>query len=76
MTESGSSSAVDKKGVPNCRRRACPDHPNDVVGPIHPKPMPVILAPGDYDAWLSANYAGACSLAKPYPPDAMHIVTG
>jgi putative SOS response-associated peptidase YedK len=48
--------------------------PNALVGAIHPKAMPAILAPGDYDAWLSADYAGACALAKPYPAEAMHIV--
>ncbi len=30
--------------------------PNGIVGPIHPKAMPVILtAPEEYEAWLTAR---------------------
>lgn len=47
--------------------------PNPLVAPIHPKAMPVILHPEDYDKWLSADYDDACSLAVPYPSQLMSI---
>lgn len=47
--------------------------PNALVAPIHAKAMPVIVAPGDYEAWLSAPAGEAVKLARPFPPDAMEI---
>ena len=41
--------------------------PNATVGAVHPKAMPVVLDPGDYEGWLAHEYASACALAKPYP---------
>ncbi len=40
--------------------------PNELVAPLHPKAMPVILDPPQYEAWLSTDYAGACSMAQPF----------
>ena len=48
--------------------------PNELVAPVHPKAMPVILAREDYDRWLTADYAGACALQKPFPAERMTIV--
>lgn len=48
--------------------------PNQLVGAVHPKAMPVILRSDDYDAWLSGGYDEAVSLARPYPDEAMRIV--
>lgn len=45
--------------------------PNALVAPIHPKAMPVILAPEDHDAWLGAPFEAACALARPYPAERM-----
>jgi putative SOS response-associated peptidase YedK len=47
--------------------------PNPLVAPIHPKAMPVILHPEDYDRWLSDPYADACSLAQPFPSQLMAV---
>ena len=47
--------------------------PNPLVAPIHPKAMPVILHPEDYDKWLSVDYDDACSLAVPFPSQLMSI---
>jgi len=44
--------------------------PNALMASIH-KRMPVIVASGDYDAWLTAEPAGAQNLLRPYPPKAM-----
>jgi len=41
--------------------------PNATVGAVHPKPMPVVLDPGDCEGWLAHEYARACALAKPCP---------
>ena len=48
--------------------------PNELVGPIHPKAMPVILDPTDYARWLTTDFAGACALQRPFPADRMSIV--
>lgn len=40
--------------------------PNELVAPLHPKAMPVILDPSQYEAWLSTDYAGACLMAQPF----------
>lgn len=45
--------------------------PNALVAPIHPKAMPVILHPDDYDRWLDG--ANAAELAQPFPSQLMSI---
>lgn len=49
--------------------------PCALVAPLHPKAMPVILHPEDYDAWLSGDYAAACQLATPFPSQMMEVET-
>lgn len=50
--------------------------PNDVVGAIHPKAMPVILTePAELEAWLTAPSAEALRLQRPLPDGALRIVT-
>lgn len=48
--------------------------PNEIVRPIHPDRMPVILAPGDYEAWLTGSADTAADLLRPYPAERMRIV--
>ena len=48
--------------------------PNPIVAPIHPKAMPVILHPEDYDRWLDGEVENACSLAQPFPSQLMRVV--
>jgi putative SOS response-associated peptidase YedK len=43
----------------------CP--PNEVVAPVHPKAMPVILRPGEARTWLEAPTEVALQLQKPLP---------
>ena len=46
--------------------------PNQTVGDIHPKAMPVMLRPGtDVERWLNSERAEACSLAVPFADTAM-----
>lgn len=45
--------------------------PNPLVAPLHPKAMPVILHPEDYDRWLDG--ADAASLAVPFPSQLMSV---
>jgi len=45
--------------------------PNDLVGEVHPKAMPVILDPDNYDQWLTGDVSEVKKLAVPYPDDAM-----
>lgn len=47
--------------------------PNPLVAPLHPKAMPVILAPEDYDAWLDGEAESACALAQPSPSQLMRV---
>lgn len=47
-------------------------HPNPLVGAIHPKAMPVILQPDDYQAWLDGS--DAATLASPFPSQLMHWI--
>ena len=47
--------------------------PNPLVAPLHPKAMPVILAPEDYDAWLDGDVDSACALAAPFPSQLMRV---
>jgi len=46
--------------------------PNALVKPIHPKAMPVILDPKDYEAWLSGE--DAATFQEPFPSQLMSIV--
>ena len=48
--------------------------PNAVVGPIHPKAMPVILREGDWEAWLTAPASEALTLQRSWPSEALTIV--
>lgn len=49
--------------------------PNGVVGPIHPKAMPVILTSEDeIDTWLTAPAEVALGLQRPIPDDTLQIV--
>ena len=47
--------------------------PNATVGAVHPKAMPVMLDPADYDRWLENEQEEACSLAQPYPDERMRV---
>jgi putative SOS response-associated peptidase YedK len=47
--------------------------PNALVAPLHPKAMPVILHPEDYETWLTTDYDGACALAQPFPSQLMGV---
>ncbi|WP_043367198.1 SOS response-associated peptidase [Belnapia sp. F-4-1] len=50
--------------------------PNGVVGPIHPKAMPVLLAtPDEMDTWLEAPWEIARELQRPLPDADMLIVS-
>lgn len=46
--------------------------PNPLVAPIHPKAMPVILQPQDYERWLTGD--DVLDLAAPFPSQLMSIV--
>jgi putative SOS response-associated peptidase YedK len=49
--------------------------PNDVVGPIHPKAMPVILTrPEEIETWMTAPVEEALKLQRPLPDGALEIV--
>lgn len=39
---------------------------NETVGAVHPKAMPVMLAPADVARWLDSPREDACGLARPF----------
>mgnify|MGYP001002173629 FL=1 len=47
--------------------------PNPLVAPLHPKAMPVLLQPENYEQWLAADYDAACALATPFPSQLMSV---
>lgn len=49
--------------------------PNEIVAPVHPTRMPVMLTTqDDFDAWLNGSTDNAFSMARPYRADGMTIV--
>ncbi|MEQ8290671.1 MAG: SOS response-associated peptidase [Roseovarius sp.] len=48
--------------------------PNELVKPVHPDRMPVILEPEDYETWLTGTPEAAAELMRPYPAGKMRIV--
>jgi hypothetical protein len=51
--------------------------PNDVVGRVHPKAMPVILRTGEaYDRWLTADGAGAAVMQVALDDALMREIAG
>jgi putative SOS response-associated peptidase YedK len=47
---------------------------NDDVRPIHAKAMPVVLAPDEWDTWLTAPVDDALKLQRPLPNGAIRVV--
>lgn len=47
--------------------------PNELVGPKHPKAMPVILRAEDHEKWLTADLDTALSMQAPYDAGAMTV---
>lgn len=48
--------------------------PNPLVGAVHAKSMPVIVAPWDYDRWLTADWAEARGVAGPFASQMMEAI--
>jgi putative SOS response-associated peptidase YedK len=48
--------------------------PNPLVGAVHAKSMPVIVAPWDYDRWLTADWSDARGIAGPFGSQMMEEI--
>ena len=48
--------------------------PNELVKPVHPDRMPVILDPSDYETWLAGTPEAAAGLLTTFPAERMRIV--
>lgn len=50
--------------------------PNAIVAPFHPKAMPAILKPDEWDQWLDGSAEEAAALVRPYDgPMDMQVTT-
>lgn len=49
--------------------------PNEIVGLVHPKAMPVLLDPADFSRWLDDPRDPACQLARPFADERMKLAT-
>ena len=49
--------------------------PNETVGAVHPKAMPVLLTPDDAETWLTGAWEDARALVRPFADGGM-VVTG
>ena len=47
---------------------------NDIVRPIHPKAMPVLIGPEDFDCWLREPWDEARELVASKPSDRLTVV--
>ena len=47
--------------------------PNELVAPIHPKAMIVVLAPADHEQWMHGGYDEIVALQRPYPSERMTV---
>jgi putative SOS response-associated peptidase YedK len=47
--------------------------PNTIVGAIHPKAMPVILAEDQFGDWLRGDFETVCRMAQPFPSQLMSM---
>jgi putative SOS response-associated peptidase YedK len=47
--------------------------PNRLVGSVHPKAMPLILHPEDYECWLNDDWQAAARLVAPFPSQLMTV---
>ena len=48
---------------------------NGIVGPVHPKAMPVILTrPDEWESWLTAPWTGARALQRSLPDGALRLI--
>lgn len=47
--------------------------PNELVTPVHPKSMPLILHPEDEERWLRASLPEALELVAPFPAQLMVV---
>lgn len=48
--------------------------PNETVGAVHPKAMPVMLRPADIGRWLDSEREQACALAVPFADADMRVL--
>jgi putative SOS response-associated peptidase YedK len=46
---------------------------NEIVKPVHPDRIPVILTPDTYEQWLTGEPIDAQELLRPYPADQMEV---
>lgn len=47
--------------------------PNELIKPFHPKSMPVILKPENYETWINGNYETAIRLQRSYDANLMQV---
>ena len=48
--------------------------PNETVGAVHPKAMPVMLDRNSFNRWLDDDHLSACELAVPYADEKVMVL--
>jgi putative SOS response-associated peptidase YedK len=64
---------ADQPGQPAALFAFATCEPNSLVAPLHPKAMPVILLPEDWNRWLTGTPDEALALQAPFPSQLMVV---
>lgn len=65
--------ALADANTPTLAMTFCTCEPNEIVRPIHPKAMPVIVRTNEFEQWLKGSKDEAMALQRPLPDEELEI---